>query len=228
MTRRILAVTTAALVGGLLLTACGAQTDARVATSDAAASTAASVPASAAPSAAASTAAPSTAASTAPSTAPSLPPYAAFDCTTGAGTAADAAPTDATAIGDVYAALQSSGAPVITVATNAAPATELGVADLKVGTGPAAQPGDTLTVNYCGVGLTGLSVFDSSWARGTPATFPLTGVIPGWQQGVPGMKVGGTRLLVIPGALGYGEQGTQGIAPNETLVFVVQLESIGK
>ena len=89
------------------------------------------------------------------------------------------------------------------------------------------QPTDTVTVNYCGVGLGGKTVFDSSWTRGQPATFPLNQLIPGWQQGIPGMKVGGQRLLVIPGSLGYGDQGTQGIAPNETLVFVIQLESIG-
>ncbi len=101
------------------------------------------------------------------------------------------------------------------------------MADITVGTGAAAKAGDTLTVNYCGVGLGTKAVFDSSWTRGEPATFPLDGLIPGWQEGLPGMQVGGQRLLVIPSELGYGEQGTQGIPPNETLVFVVQLESIG-
>jgi peptidylprolyl isomerase len=87
--------------------------------------------------------------------------------------------------------------------------------------------GDSLTVDYCGVGLGGRTLFDSSYSRGEPATFPLDGVIAGWQQGLVGMKVGGQRLLVIPAALGYGDQGNQGIAPGETLVFVVQLQSIG-
>lgn len=86
--------------------------------------------------------------------------------------------------------------------------------------------GDTLTVDYCGVGLGSASLFDSSWARGQAATFPLDGVILGWQQGMPGMKAGGSRLLVIPGELGYGELPPEGILPNETLIFVVNLQAI--
>ena len=65
-------------------------------------------------------------------------------------------------------------------------------------------------------------IVESSWI-GDPATFPLSGVILGWQQGIPGMKEGGRRLLVIPASLGYGETGQGPIAPNETLIFVVDL-----
>jgi FKBP-type peptidyl-prolyl cis-trans isomerase len=98
-----------------------------------------------------------------------------------------------------------------------------------VGSGAEVKAGDTVTANYCGVGLGGKTVFDSSYQRGTPATFPLPGVIQGWQDGVPGMKVGGSRLLVIPGSLAYGANPPQGagIQPDETLVFVVELTAIG-
>jgi peptidylprolyl isomerase len=139
----------------------------------------------------------------------------------------DSAP-NGTTIGSVTALVQPNGAPAITVATDAQPATELGVADMTPGTGAEVKAGDTLTVDYCGVGLGGKTLFDSSYSRGTPATFPLDGVIAGWQQGMLGMKVGGTRLLVIPGALAYGATPPDGagIQPDETLIFVVSLQSI--
>ena len=63
-------------------------------------------------------------------------------------------------------------------------------------------------------------------ARGEPATFPLDGVIAGWQQGLPGMQSGGQRLLVIPGELAYGEAPPPGILPNETLIFLVDLQAV--
>ena len=68
----------------------------------------------------------------------------------------------------------------------------------------------------------------SSYSRGEPATFPLSNVIPGWQQGIPGMKVGGTRLLGIPAALAYGSSPPpgSGIAPDEPLWFVVTLRDV--
>ncbi len=69
--------------------------------------------------------------------------------------------------------------------------------------------------------------FDSSWSRGQPASFPLNGVVPGFAQGIVGMKVGGRREIVIPPALGYGAMGqAPAVAPNETLVFVVDLLAI--
>jgi peptidylprolyl isomerase len=155
-------------------------------------------------------------------------PFVTVDCVSGQVMPTDTPPQGAT-IGSVTGSLQPTGAPAITIATDATPATELGVADMVVGSGDEAQAGDTLTVNYCGVGLGGQALFDSSYTRGTPATFPLDGVITGWQEGVPGMKVGGTRLLVIPGAMAYGATPPEGagIAPDETLVFVITLESIG-
>jgi peptidylprolyl isomerase len=119
-------------------------------------------------------------------------------------------------------------APTIELAKDFGPASQLQVADVYPGTGAGVQPGDTLTVNYVGVGQTTGQVFDSSWERGQPATFPLDGVIEGWQQGMLGMQPGGRRLLVIPGDLAYGPNGTPdgAIKPDETLVFVVDLVSV--
>jgi peptidylprolyl isomerase len=197
----------------LLTAACGQQTDDRAASSSPAATTAA---ASAAPSS-----------GSVQSSIAAATPYVTLDCVSLQGSGVDAPPSSATTIGDVSAIMQPTGAPAITIKSDATPATELGIADMTVGTGAEAKAGDTITVNYCGAALGGKAVFDSSWANGQPATFPLSGLIEGWQQGLPGMKVGGQRLLVIPPALGYGEAGSGAIGPNETLVFVVQLESVG-
>jgi peptidylprolyl isomerase len=203
----------------LTLTACGQQTDERVATSTEPVATAeASAPAA--------TAAPSP--SGVKASVQAATPFVTLDCVSLQVMPTDSAPASGTTIGAVTALMQPNGAPAITVATDAQPATELGIADIKEGSGPAVTANDTVTANYCGVGLGGKTVFDSSYTRGTPATFPLNGVIAGWQQGVPGMKVGGSRLLVIPGALAYGPNppGGSGIGPDETLVFVVELTAI--
>jgi peptidylprolyl isomerase len=205
MNRRAIALTGASILA-LSLAACGQQTDERVdAPSGAATASAIAPPA---------------------SQAAALSPFVTVDCVSGQVMPVES-PPNGTTIGPVTAIFQPNGAPAITVATDAQPATELGVADITEGTGQAVAAGDSLTVDYCGVGLGGRTLFDSSYSRGEPATFPLDGVIAGWQQGLVGMKVGGQRLLVIPAALGYGDQGNQGIAPGETLVFVVQLQSIG-
>ncbi len=114
--------------------------------------------------------------------------------------------------------------PTIELGDDFAPATELAVADVYVGSGDPVAPGSTLTVNYVGMGQQSGEVFDSSWARGEPATFQLEQVIPGWQEGMLGMAPGGRRLLIIPGSLGYGPAGNPpAIGPDETLVFVVDL-----
>ncbi|HVW18997.1 MAG TPA: FKBP-type peptidyl-prolyl cis-trans isomerase [Solirubrobacteraceae bacterium] len=102
--------------------------------------------------------------------------------------------------------------------------------DLVVGKGPAAQDGDTVTVQYVGVSWSTGKEFDASWDAGQPFSFALgqSQVIPGWDQGVVGMRVGGRRELVIPPSLGYGDQGSPpAILPGETLVFVVDLKKIG-
>jgi FKBP-type peptidyl-prolyl cis-trans isomerase len=97
------------------------------------------------------------------------------------------------------------------------------IEDLKVGTGPEAQPGGKVKIHYRGTLQDGKE-FDSSYGRGQPATFGLGSLIKGWQQGIPGMKVGGKRRLTIPPDLGYGRAGIPGVIPaNATLVFEIEL-----
>ena len=111
-------------------------------------------------------------------------------------------------------------APTIGAPTGDAPTTLL-TKDIIVGTGAEALPTSTMTVHYTLMTWSNGKLIESSWNSGSPATFPLANVIVGWQQGIPGMKVGGRRLLVIPPDLGYGVQGGGSIGPNETLIFVV-------
>jgi peptidylprolyl isomerase len=110
------------------------------------------------------------------------------------------------------------------------PPTELQSVDLVKGKGKAAKAGDTVSVQYVGNSWSTGTQFDASWDRGSePFTFPLGAgqVIPGWDQGIVGMKKGGRRLLVIPPDLAYGEQSpSPDIGPNETLIFVVDLVDI--
>ncbi len=111
-----------------------------------------------------------------------------------------------------------------------APPTSLIKKDLVVGHGPAIHTGQLASVQYVGVSWSNGSEFDASWDRGQPFQFPLgqQQVITGWDTGVPGMKVGGRRELVIPPGQAYGAQSPgPGIGPNETLVFVIDLERIG-
>jgi peptidylprolyl isomerase len=115
-----------------------------------------------------------------------------------------------------------------------APPKQLVVKDLVVGTGAVAHAGDNVVVQYVGVNFADGKVFDASWTDGpnhTPQSFPFQlgagQVIAGWEQGLAGMRVGGRRELIIPPALGYGDQGQPPITPNETLVFVVDLLSAG-
>jgi peptidylprolyl isomerase len=117
------------------------------------------------------------------------------------------------------------GAPAVPVQTGAPP-TKLVTKDLAVGTGAAVTAKQTLSVDYIGVACSTGKIFDSSYKNGKPIEFALSGVIAGWQQGIAGMKVGGTRLLGIPPALAYGSQGSPpDIAPDETLWFVVHVIS---
>jgi len=106
---------------------------------------------------------------------------------------------------------------------------QLQIVDLTPGTGQEVKAGDTITAHYTGALAKDGTIFESSKDSGQPATFSLSGVIQGWQQGVPGMKVGGTRRLIIPAALAYGEKGSPPkIGPNEPLVFDIELISIGQ
>ncbi|WP_163505694.1 FKBP-type peptidyl-prolyl cis-trans isomerase [Fodinicola acaciae] len=106
----------------------------------------------------------------------------------------------------------------------------LDIEDVVVGDGAEATKGNNVTVHYVGVAHSTGEEFDASWNRGEPFTFPLGGgrVIKGWDMGVQGMKVGGRRKLVIPAHLGYGNRGAgAAIRPGETLIFVVDLLSVG-
>ena len=106
---------------------------------------------------------------------------------------------------------------------------DLEKSDITVGEGQEAKAGDTVSVHYVGVSHSTGDQFDASWDRGEPLRFGLGAgqVIPGWDQGVAGMKEGGRRVLVIPSDLGYGPQGSPPTIPGgSTLVFVVDLEKV--
>ncbi|MGV9824035.1 FKBP-type peptidyl-prolyl cis-trans isomerase [Gordonia sp. NPDC003429] len=104
---------------------------------------------------------------------------------------------------------------------------ELEITDVIVGEGDEAQPGGIVDVHYVGVDFESGEKFDSSWDRGQSAHFPLDRLIPGWQQGIPGMKVGGRRQLTVPPALAYGPEGAGHRLSGRTLVFVIDLLGVG-
>ena len=116
--------------------------------------------------------------------------------------------------------------PEIDFVEGPAPA-ELVITDLEVGDGAEAKPGDTVTVHYTGVEFDSGEEFDSSWDRGQSANFPLPRLIPGWQEGIPGMKVGGRRRLTVPPALAYGPAGAGHRLSGKTLIFVIDLLGVG-
>jgi peptidylprolyl isomerase len=120
--------------------------------------------------------------------------------------------------------------PVVAIPAGGTP-TKLTIKDIVPGTGAVAKRGETVSVQYVGSSWSTGAEFDASWDKGQPFSFPLGQgqVIPGWDKGLTGMKVGGRRLLIIPPALGYGAQGSPPkIAANETLAFVIDLESVKK
>lgn len=109
------------------------------------------------------------------------------------------------------------------------PPKQLVVKELEEGTGAEAKAGDEVAVQYVGVDYKSGKEFDSSWSRHEPYVFQLGvgQVIPGWDKGIEGMKVGGRRELIIPPELAYGEAGSPpAIGPNETLIFVVDLLAV--
>jgi FKBP-type peptidyl-prolyl cis-trans isomerase len=123
-------------------------------------------------------------------------------------------------------------APKVKSAAHTDPATLL-CQDLVVGTGKAATPTSSVSVQYVGVLYKTGVQFDSSWSRGSqPASFSLTGVVTGFKQGIGGagkvapMRAGGRRLIILPSALGYGPQANQSIPANSPLVFIVDLKSV--
>lgn len=103
---------------------------------------------------------------------------------------------------------------------------ELVITDLIVGDGAQAVPGGRVEVHYVGVDFETGDQFDASWDRGESITFALAGLIAGWQEGIPGMCVGGRRQLVIPPALAYGEAGGGHRLAGRTLVFIIDLISV--
>lgn len=107
------------------------------------------------------------------------------------------------------------------------PVAELQITDLTVGAGDEVPQGATITAHYTGALVADGTIFQSSHDFGNPVTFPLSGVIAGWTQGVPGMKVGGVRRLVIPAAQAYGSSSpSPSIPPNSDLVFDIELVAI--
>ncbi len=106
------------------------------------------------------------------------------------------------------------------------PPTELVITDDVIGDGAEAVPGSRVSVHYVGVAWSNGEQFDASWDRNDPLDFTLGAgmVIAGWDEGVAGMRVGGRRTLLIPPDKAYGSRGAGGvIAPNETLIFTVDL-----
>jgi peptidylprolyl isomerase len=104
--------------------------------------------------------------------------------------------------------------------------TELVIQDIVVGEGDEAAPGQKVTVHYAGVEYETGEQFDSSWDRGESIEFPLRGLIAGWQEGIPGMKVGGRRKLTIPPELAYGAAGSGHRLSGKTLVFIIDLLAV--
>jgi peptidylprolyl isomerase len=99
---------------------------------------------------------------------------------------------------------------------------QLEIDDIVVGEGAEATPGARVNVHYLGVEYDSGEEFDSSWSRGESINFPLQGLIAGWQEGIPGMKVGGRRKLTIPPQLAYGPAGGHPLG-GKTLIFVIDL-----
>ena len=149
--------------------------------------------------------------------------------TTSSPSAPPALPADCPAFAGLNAFPGTFGQQPTVPKPNAVPApTVLKTENCLVGKGAGAKATDTVTVNYDGVLWSSGKVFQSSFTTGTPATFALNQVIPGWQAGIPGMKVGGRRLLVIPASQAYGASppAGSGIPANAPLIFVVDMISI--
>jgi FKBP-type peptidyl-prolyl cis-trans isomerase len=107
--------------------------------------------------------------------------------------------------------------------------TELEIIDVMPGTGEEVKPGATITAHYTGALVADGTIFQSSKDMGRPISFGLNQVIQGWTKGVPGMKVGGTRRLVIPAAQAYGSSSpSPNIPANSNLVFDIELVAIGE
>ena len=100
---------------------------------------------------------------------------------------------------------------------------ELVSIDIELGSGEEAKAGDKVDVHYLGVDFESGEEFDSSWSRGQSVDFPLRSLIAGWQEGIPGMKIGGRRQIIVPPALAYGVAGSGHQLSGRTLIFVIDL-----
>ena len=100
---------------------------------------------------------------------------------------------------------------------------ELVSIDIELGSGEEAKSGDKVDVHYLVVDFESGEEFDSSWGRGQSVNFPLRSLIAGWQEGIPGMKIGGRRQLIVPPALAYGVAGSGHQLSGRTLIFVIDL-----
>lgn len=147
------------------------------------------------------------------------------DAATTTSTTVGAATETTAEVNEFLEAAEERGKPTLE-ATD--PVEELVVTDDVEGTGTEVQAGDVVTAHYVGVSASTGEEFDASWNGGQPISFPLTGVIPGWSEGLVGMKEGGRRTLVIPADLAYGDTPPpgSGIAPGETLVFTIDLVAV--
>jgi len=137
-------------------------------------------------------------------------------------------PTQGPTLGPGIPSTPTPTKPVVKV-PKGPPPTHLVIKDLTKGTGRPATKGSAVSVHYVGVSWSTGKQFDASWDRGQPFGFTLgTGnVIQGWEEGIPGMRVGGRRELIIPPDLAYGAQGyPPSIKPNETLIFVIDLVAV--
>lgn len=157
--------------------------------------------------------------------APSAGATAAASTATASSSTTSATTSTPTSNTPLPAALKSK--PKVAIPSSAPPK-KLVVKDLIKGTGPAATASSTVNVQYVGELYKGGKQFDASWndGSGQPVSLPLSGVIKGWQQGIPGMKVGGRRELIIPPSLGYGSTAQSKIPANSTLVFVIDLHAV--
>ena len=136
--------------------------------------------------------------------------------------------SESTSAESAAGATDLSKKPKVTVPSGAPPK-QLEEVEVVEGDGAEAESGDEVTVQYVGVGYKSKEQFDASWDRNEPFSFTLGAgaVIPGWDEGVEGMKVGGRRELTIPPELAYGPSGSPPlIGPNETLIFVIDLLAV--
>lgn len=154
-------------------------------------------------------------------------PYVGIDCLNGHVTPGKIAPPGPS-LGGVWAQLRTDSAPGIVVREGAPNVPEVQTLDLIDGTGQAVEATDTVVMDYCGVGLETRTAFDSSWVHGGAFPVPLPKVIPGWRDAVTGMKIGGTRVMLVPAALGFADKPPKGsgITPGETIAFVVTVRSV--